>query len=111
MFLVTLSKKGTKMVDNLKIIHYLGKLLLFSNVLDFLLSLKTKKHVNGNLRLLIGKKFIFMLNGPKLNLFIARGIWMIEFVTEKKFCKLFFPCSIISEVEQPIIAAITMLVL
>ena len=42
MFLFTLNKKGTKIVDNLKIIVYLGKLLLISNV-DFLFSLKTQK--------------------------------------------------------------------
>ena len=43
MFLVTLNKKGTKIVDNLKIIHHLVKLLHFSNMHDFLLNLKTQK--------------------------------------------------------------------
>ena len=43
MFLFTLNKKGTKIVDNLKIIVYLGKPLLISNVHDFLFSFKTQK--------------------------------------------------------------------
>ena len=43
MFLVTLNKKGTKIVDNLKMIYHLGKLLLFSDMHDLLLSLKTQK--------------------------------------------------------------------
>ena len=48
MFLLTLNKKGLKIVDNLKIIHHLVKLLLFITFF-VMLSLKTqKKHVKGH---------------------------------------------------------------
>ena len=57
MFVVTLNKKETKVFDNLKVIHHLVELLLFSNVHDFLLSLKTeKKHVQK-----IGQIFFFLV--------------------------------------------------
>ena len=105
MFLVTFNKKRLKIVNNLKKNYPLIKMLLFMMFCCHVELKNTKtREKKAILCLLIGNKFIFRLNCPKSNCFIAGSIWMTE---PKKNCTFFSWVVLSLKSQQPIIAAIT----